>query len=144
MQTLRTGCLAGILFLASSLGAQQPSSILTDSPPPPPPGSTQAPPPNSSAPRPPNGAVRISGGVMAGQLINRVAPVYPPTDAQGTVVLHAIIAREGTVQQLSVISGPPALQAAAVDAVKQWRYQPYLLNGEPVMVDTTITVNFRR
>lgn len=136
MQTLRAGCLAGILALASGLGAQQPSGIILDGPPPPP--------PNSSVPLKPKGPVRISGGVMAGRLIHRVDPVYPPTDAQGTVVLHAIIAREGTVQQLAVMSGPPALTSAAVDAVRKWRYQPYLLNGEPVIVDTTITVNFRR
>lgn len=77
---------------------------------------------------------------MAGQLVNRVDPVYPETDAQGTVVLHAIIAPDGTVQQLSVISGPPPLQGAAVDAVRQWTYKPYLLNGEPIEVRTTINV----
>jgi TonB family protein len=81
---------------------------------------------------------------MAGQLISRVDPVYPDTDAQGTVVLHAIIGPDGTVQQLAVISGPPPLQSAATDAVRQWIYKPYLLNGNPVSVDTTITVNFKR
>jgi TonB family protein len=81
---------------------------------------------------------------MAGQLVSRVDPVYPDTDAQGAIVLHAIIAPDGTVQQLSVISGPPPLQGAAVDAVRQWVYKPYLLNGNPVAVDTTITVNFKR
>ena len=81
---------------------------------------------------------------MAGQLISRVDPVYPDTEAQGTIVLHAIIAPDGTVRQLSVISGPPPLQGAAVDAVRQWIYKPYPLNGQPVAVDTTITVNFKR
>ncbi|HZQ41777.1 MAG TPA: energy transducer TonB [Acidobacteriaceae bacterium] len=104
----------------------------------------QAPPPNASGTSTPSGAVRISGGVMAGQLISRVDPVYPDTDAQGTVVLHAIIGPDGTVQQLSVISGPPPLVKAAVDAVRQWTYRPYLLNGDPVSVDTTVTVSFKR
>lgn len=80
---------------------------------------------------------------MAGQLVHRVDPVYPDTDAEGTVVLHAIIGPDGTVQQLAVISGPEPLRDAALDAVRQWRYQPYLLNGDPVTVDTTIVVNFK-
>ncbi len=81
---------------------------------------------------------------MVGQLVSRVDPVYPDTDAQGAVVLHAIIAPDGTVRQLSVVAGPPPLQSAAVDAVRQWTYKPYLLNGQPVAVDTTIVVNFKR
>jgi protein TonB len=81
---------------------------------------------------------------MAGLLVNRVEPAYPDTDAQGTVVLHAIIGPDGTVQQLSVISGPPRLAEAAVSAVRQWTYKPYLLHGNPVTVETTVTVNFKR
>ena len=83
---------------------------------------------------------------MAGQIITKTTPVYPPiaraAHVGGTVVLHAIIAKDGSIQQLSVISGPPMLVGAATDAVRQWRYKPYLLNGEPTEVDTTITVNF--
>jgi protein TonB len=79
-------------------------------------------------------------------LINRVTPVYPPlarqTRISGTVRLHALIAKDGTVQQLEVMSGHPLLVQAALDAVKQWRYRPTLLNGEPVEVDTTIDVIF--
>ncbi len=98
-----------------------------------------------AVPPPPTGAVRISGGVMAGQCIKRVRPEYPSDVViQGTVVLRAIIGTDGRVQQLSAISGPPMLQNSAVDAVRQWEYKPYLLNGEPVKVETTITVNFRR
>jgi protein TonB len=104
----------------------------------------QGPPPSAVGTRAPNGAVRISGGVMAGMLVNRVDPVYPDTDAQGTVVLHAIIGPDGTVQKLTVIAGPQPLQSAALAAVHQWVYKPYLLNGNPVTVDTTIVVNFRR
>ena len=90
--------------------------------------------------------VRISGGVAAGQLITRVNPVYPPlarsARVAGTVMLSAIIGKDGTIQNLKVISGHPMLTQAALDAVKQWRYKPYLLNGEPVEVDTQVQVNF--
>jgi len=76
--------------------------------------------------------------------LNRVQPVYPPlarqTRISGTVRLHAIISKDGSIQQLEVISGHPLLQQNALDAVRQWRYQPTLLNGEPVEVDTTIDV----
>ena len=82
-----------------------------------------------------------------GLLIHKVTPVYPQlaiiARQQGTVYLHAIIAKDGTIQQLQAISGPPLLIKAAADAVAQWRYKPYKLNGEPVEVDTTITVNFK-
>jgi len=94
----------------------------------------------------PNGPVRIANGVMAGQIVTRVNPVYPQEakdqGIQGAVVLHAIIATDGTVQELTVISGPPELQKSAIEAVKQWVYKPYLLNGDPKEVETTITVNF--
>ncbi len=60
----------------------------------------------------------------------------------GTVVLHAIIAKDGTIQELEFVSGPPMLVKSAMDAVKQWRYKPYLLNGDPVEVETTINVDF--
>jgi len=81
------------------------------------------------------------------KLVTKVAPVYPP-DAkvkrvQGSVVLDAIIGKDGTVDNLKVVSGPPVLQQASLDAVRQWRYEPFLLNGEPIEVETTITVVFR-
>jgi protein TonB len=83
---------------------------------------------------------------MQGQAISRPQPLYPPiaraAHVSGTVVLHAIIGKDGTIQNLSVISGPPMLVGAATDAVRQWRYKPYELNGQPTEVDTTITVNF--
>ena len=89
---------------------------------------------------------RISGGVMAGQLLTKVPPVYPQAakdnHVMGGVVLRAIISREGQVKSLTVISGPVALRDAAVDAVKQWTYKPFMLNGRATDVDTTITVNF--
>ena len=102
-----------------------------------------APPP----PKPkPTGPIRVGGNVQAARILNRVQPVYPPLARQtriaGTVRLHAIISKDGTIQQLEVMSGHPLLQQAALDAVRQWRYQPTLLNGDPVEVDTTIDVIF--
>ena len=94
----------------------------------------------------PTGPVRVGGNVQAARILNRVNPTYPAlarqTRISGTVRLHAIISKDGTIQQLEVMSGHPLLQQAALDAVRQWRYQPTLLNGEPVEVDTTIDVIF--
>jgi len=103
-----------------------------------------------AAPPPPkpkqSGPLRVGGNVQAARIVNRVQPIYPPlarqTRISGTVRLHAIIGKDGTIQSLEVISGHPLLQQAALDAVRQWRYQPTLLNGEPVDVDTTIDVIF--
>jgi protein TonB len=90
--------------------------------------------------------VRVSTGVATGLLIRKVQPNYPPlarqARIQGTVVLQAEISKEGTIQNLQLISGHPMLAPAAIEAVKQWRYKPYLLNGEPVAVDTQVQVNF--
>jgi protein TonB len=103
-------------------------------------GSVAPPPPK------PQSRIRVGGNVTAAKVLNRVNPVYPPlarqTRISGTVRLHAIIAKDGTVQQLEVLSGHPLLVQAALDAVRQWRYQPTLLNGEPVEVDTTVDVIF--
>jgi protein TonB len=91
--------------------------------------------------------VKVSGVVQQAQLIARIEPRYPPIAVQagieGTVLLHAIINREGGITALEVVSGPPLLVKAALDAVRQWRYRPTFLNGEPVDVDTSITVIFR-
>jgi len=81
-----------------------------------------------------------------GNLIYRVQPAYPwlarQARIQGTVQLSAIISKTGTIERLTVLRGPAMLVTAAVEAVKQWRYRPYLLNGEPIEVETEITVNF--
>lgn len=92
-------------------------------------------------------AAKISGGLMAGQILTKTPPTYPVSDRQkhiaGTVVLHAIIGRDGHIRSLRPISSPDTdLALAAIDAVRQWTYRPYLLNGEPTDVETTITVNF--
>jgi TonB family protein len=93
--------------------------------------------------------IRIGGNVQAAKIINpRVLPVYPESakaaGAQGTVLLHAVVSKDGRPLSLQVLNSQvnPDLARAAVEAVSQWRYQPTLLNGEPVEIDTTIQVNF--
>jgi protein TonB len=102
-----------------------------------------------AAPPPPKvvqSRIRQGGNVQQAKLINQIKPNYPPlarqTRISGTVRLHAIIGKDGTVQSLTLESGHPLLVQAALDAVRQWRYQPTLLNGVPVEVDTTIDVVF--
>jgi protein TonB len=79
-------------------------------------------------------------------LLQKTQPIYPPiakaARVSGTVVLQATITKTGTIEGLKVISGPPMLVQAALDAVKTWRYRPYLLNNDPVEVDTTVNVIF--
>jgi protein TonB len=88
----------------------------------------------------------VSSGVMQGMLIFKVIPTYPmvaqASRTSGTVVLQATISRTGTIENLRVVSGPAMLQKAALDAVKQWRYKPYMLNGQPVEVETAVNVQF--
>ena len=90
--------------------------------------------------------VRVSQGVSKVCWCSKVKPTYPPlarqAHIQGTVVLQAVISKDGSIENLHVISGHPMLVPAAMDAVKQWKYKPYFLNGEPVEVETTINVNF--
>ena len=92
------------------------------------------------------GPTHVSSGVMAGQIIEKTVPAYPSiakaAGVQGTVILQAAISKTGTIENLRVMSGPAMLQQAAVDAVKTWRYRPYLLNSEPVEVETTVNVVF--
>jgi len=92
------------------------------------------------------GPIEISKGVAEGMLLQRIVPRYPPiaqaSRTQGTVVLQAVISKSGTIENLRVVSGSAMLQQAAIDAVSQWRYRPYLLDGQPVEVETTINVVF--
>jgi len=105
-------------------------------------GAGSGPPP----PPKPKGPLRVGGNVMQASLIRQPMPIYPQiaktAHISGTVVLHAIIGADGTVQDLQYISGPPLLMRSAMDAVRQWRYKPTMLNGEPTAVDTTVSVVF--
>jgi protein TonB len=105
-------------------------------------GRAAAPQVRVAPPRP----LAISSGVMAGNKLSGAAPQYPaiPRAAriEGTVVLAATIAKSGAIENLHVVSGPPLLTSAAMDAVRTWRYRPYLLNGEPIEVETTVRVVF--
>ena len=119
-------------------------TIIAPPPPPAPPSSamvTGAPPPA------PDGAVKVGGNVMSQKLVTKVTPVYPPiakqARIQGTVELQAIIAKDGTIANLSLVAATsPLLVQNAMDAVRQWVYAPTMLNGQPVQVVTNITVNF--
>jgi protein TonB len=90
--------------------------------------------------------VVLSGNVTSGLLIRKVQPSYPPLAKQarisGAVVLKAVIGKDSSIKDLQALSGHPMLVQAALDAVRQWRYKPYVVEGEPVEVDTQITVNF--
>ena len=101
---------------------------------------------SSSMPAPPPGAIRIGGDKQQAKLVRQLAPIYPPlakqARIQGAVHLSALIGKDGSVKNLSVISGHPLLVQAAMDAVQQWAYEPTLLNGDPVEVLTQIDVNF--
>ncbi len=98
-------------------------------------------------PKPSLATLKISQGVSQGLLIKRVQPKYPPaalaTHTQGSVQIDATINKEGNVTNLKVLSGDPVLAKAALDAVRQWRYKPYYLDGEPVEIETQITINFK-
>ena len=90
--------------------------------------------------------VRVSSGVQSGLLVRKVNPTYPPlarqARIQGVVILQAQISKDGSIENLQLISGHPMLAPSAIEAVKQWKYKPYLLNGEPVEVETQVQVNF--
>ena len=126
------------------------SRVASPPPAPPPPSPPPAPPkPPEPVPTPaPAVPVRKSYGVVMSNLVHQVQPVYPPlaraSRTQGVVLLEAVITRDGTIDpaRIRVISGHVLLNEAAIDAIKQWRYKPTLLSGEPVEIITTITINF--
>jgi protein TonB len=95
----------------------------------------------------PAAPLHVSTGLLQGMLIAPIRPVYPAVakavHVEGAVVVEAVISKRGTIESLHVVSGPLMLQAAAMDAIREARYQPYRLNGEPTEVQTVITVNFR-
>ena len=119
----------------TSVTQNAPSRMIVESPPP-------------TVAQRPFGPARISGGVIAGNRISFVPPVYPPEaksgGLSGAVVLHVILSKDGTVENLKVVSSTnPMFDKASIDAVRQWRYRPYLLNGQLTEVDTTVTINFQ-
>lgn len=105
----------------------------------------------NSAPPPPKPAtpqrIRVGGAVQAAKMLRQTPPIYPQiaktAHVSGTIILHAVIAKDGTVQELTYVSGPPLLMKSAMDAVREWKYTPTTLNGDPVEVDTTISVVFQ-
>lgn len=110
-------------------------------------GSARSVPTVPKAPEPmPTKRIRVASRVAEANLIHDVTPQYPPEAGrariEGMVVLMAVIGTDGTVKDMRVESGLPILAQAAMDAVKQWRYRPYMVNGEPVEVDSRITINF--
>jgi protein TonB len=100
-----------------------------------------------AATQPPATPRHVSQGVLAGMLLSPMRPAYPPiakaAGVSGTVVVEAIISKTGTIESLHVVSGPEMLRTAALDAIRAARYQPFQLNGEPIEIQTTITVNFK-
>jgi TonB family protein len=138
MRILFVVMLAGILALGSTRAMTQSSSESTgnqtqD-------GAVVAPPGSKDTP------IRVSSGVLAGLLQHKVDPVYPDDAREarisGAVVMLVTIDDHGKIVDLSALAGPEMLRDAAVNAVKQWTYKPYLLNGKPVFVKSQITVNF--
>jgi protein TonB len=100
-----------------------------------------------NVPRPMPQTVKVSQGVSQGLLIKKVQPAYPlqamNMHVQGSVQLQATISKDGSISNVKSLSGDSLLARAAMDAVRQWKYKPYYLNGEPVEIQTQITVNFK-
>jgi len=137
---LRAGVAAAcVLVGVATCGSALALRLDVNEPPPPPP-------PSATATHAPIGPVSIKGSVIAGNKIDGENPTYPAlaraAKVSGTVVLHAIISKTGAIADLQAISGPEELRASAMDAVRTWRYKPYLLNGEPTTVDTTIHITY--
>jgi protein TonB len=101
----------------------------------------------SKLPTPVLQTLNVSQGVSQGLLLRKVQPTYPANALrlrlEGAVQVLATISKNGNISAVKVLSGDPQLAHAAVDAVKQWKYKPYLLNGEPVEIQTQVTVNFK-
>jgi TonB family protein len=128
---------------ARALDVDGPVPIGFAPPPPPPPPTADGRP---AAALPP-GAIRVEGSEQQAKLVTQPKPLYPPqarrAGISGAVHLGVLIAKDGTVQNIGVVNGHPLLAPAAIDAVRKWVYQQTLLNGEPVEVATSVTVNFQ-
>jgi len=105
-------------------------------------GTAPPPPPPAATPN----RIKVGGAVQSAALVKQVTPEYPviakSAHVSGTVTLHAIISKDGSIEKLEYVSGPPLLMTSAMSAVKEWRYRPTMLNGQPVEVDTTVQVVF--
>jgi protein TonB len=103
---------------------------------------------SNALPPPPEAPARVGGELKEPKLISTTAPVYPIAARQasidGDVVIHAVIDKSGNVSQADVVSGPAMLRQAALNAVRRWKYAPSVLDGQPVSIETTVTVKFRR
>jgi TonB family protein len=134
---LRVALLALLVLAAATARAQDQPGAASD---------TAKPSPQQSDPTQKPTRIRIGANVTSAKLVHMVSPIYPPiaktANVSGTVVLHCVIAKDGTMSDVTYVSGPPLLLKSAMDAVRQWTYQPTLLNGEPVEVDTTVSVVF--
>ena len=128
-------------WVQRALAAKKSQTMSGMAPPPPPP-----PPPTPPRLSGPITRVRVGGNVQAANLITKVAPIYPPeareAHVSGQVRFTVIVAKDGTIQDMQLVSGPPLLVDAARDAVKRWVYKPTTLNGNPVEVITQVDVNF--
>jgi TonB family protein len=129
-----------IISAPSPVGMQEARRAALDGAPPPPP------PPPGLVPTTPPDRIKIGGNMQAAKIVSNPAPVYPQlaksARVSGVVHLAVLIAKDGTVQELHSLGGPALLIQAAMEAVKQWVYQPTFLNGEPTAVETTVDVNF--
>jgi TonB family protein len=125
---------------SKALNAERKESVSESKPVPPPPAKKEPTPAPASR-------LRVTPSAQNAKIVNHVAPVYPALAAQGhifgAVELGVMIGKDGAVQSVNVISGPPLLAQSATDAVKQWRYQPTLVNDQPVEVETTVTVEYK-
>jgi periplasmic protein TonB len=134
-------CIISVLVAIAPAKCQQSNSQSAQSEQP-----ASKPPAESSSAATPK-RVRVSTGVANAFLVHKVQPTYPEearrAHIEGRVLLHAVISKEGQVADLQVISGPSELTAAAIEAVRQWRFKPYLLKGEPAEVDTQLIVDFQ-
>jgi periplasmic protein TonB len=133
-----TPLFTSLTTLAAGVPGTQAPQVIDIAPPPPP--------PPAPVPKQPHEPVRVTSELQAAKILHKVVPAYPPlakqARIQGTVHLMGVIAKDGTIQQLKIVSGHPLLVQAAFDAVRQWTYKPTILNNEPVEVIAPIDVIF--
>ena len=131
MMVVAIACAGSMVAAHGQIGGDEPGSKSTE---------------GTAVPKSQPKRMRISAGVLAGLNLTKVQPEYPEearkAGIQGTVTMHVIIGKDGHIASIDVISGPAELEEAALNAVKQWTYKPFLLNGQQTEVDSTVIVNF--